>query len=163
MRYEPDRTGDSRGDAAPRRRVGCSAKNNSCCVIVRSLILVPHGQEIARRAGVSRPESVRLLAVPEIPLPAEADLRQAARQFDLITQDTAGLTIGHGIFVREQCLKDAKLVAHELMHVAQYERHGSILGFLARDLSECNEFGYPAAPMEQEAIAFAVSVFPQPQ
>jgi ribulose-5-phosphate 4-epimerase/fuculose-1-phosphate aldolase len=145
----------------PRAAAWAAAQEQLILRDSRSLILVPQGQEIARRAGVSHPENVRLLAVPEIPLPAEADLRQAARQFDLITQDTAGLTIGHGIFVREQCLKDAKLVTHELMHVAQYERHGSILGFLARYLSECNEFGYPAAPMEQEAIAFAESICPQ--
>jgi hypothetical protein len=46
------------------------------------------------------------------------------------------------------------------MHVAQYERHGSIIAFLQQYLSEVNEYGYPAAAMEQEAIAFAESVFP---
>jgi len=126
-----------------------------------SQILGPQGQEIARRAGVTRPEDVRILAVSDIPLPEEADLRQAAQAFGLITQATGGLAIGHGIFVRKEFANDAKLVAHELMHVAQYERYGSILAFLQRYLSECNEFGYPAAPMEQEAIDFAEQVFPR--
>jgi hypothetical protein len=125
-----------------------------------SRILVPQAQDIARRAGVVRPEDVRILAVPAIPLPEEVDLRQAAQAFGLITPRTGGLTIGHGILVRQDCLNDAKLIAHELMHVAQYERLGSILAFLQRYLWECNEVGYPAAPMEQEAIAFAESVFP---
>jgi ribulose-5-phosphate 4-epimerase/fuculose-1-phosphate aldolase len=125
-----------------------------------SLILVPEGQAIARRAGVSRPAAVRILGVTEIPLPEEKDLREAAVQFGLITPGTAGLTIGHGIFVRQDCLKDPKLIAHELMHVAQYERHGSIPAFLQQYLSEVNQYGYPAAPMEQEAVAFAESVFP---
>jgi len=128
-----------------------------------ALVLIPEGQDIARRAGVQRPNAVRLLAVPELPLPDEADLREAARAFGLITLETAGLTIGHGIFVRQDCLNDAKLIAHELMHVAQYERHGSILAFLRQYLSEVNEYGYPAAPMEQEAIAFAGTVFPRPR
>jgi hypothetical protein len=57
-------------------------------------------------------------------------------------------------------LKDPKLVAHELMHVAQYERLGSIPAFLQQYLSEVNQYGYPAAPMEQEAIAFAEREFP---
>ena len=106
------------------------------------------------------PQAVRILAVSEIPLPEQDDLREAAGTFGLITRDTAGLTLGHGIFVRNDCLKDPKLVAHELMHVAQYERHGSILAFLKRYLSEVNEYGYPAAPMEREAIAFAENEFP---
>jgi hypothetical protein len=125
-----------------------------------SLVLIPEGQVIARRAGVSQPEAVRILAVPEIPLPEEADLREAAVAFGLITPGTAGLTIGYGIFVRQDCLKDPKLIAHELMHVAQYERLRSIPAFLQQYLSEVNQYGYPAAPMEQEAITFAESVFP---
>lgn len=46
------------------------------------------------------------------------------------------------------------------MHVAQYERHGSIPAFLQQYLNEVNQYGYPANPMEQEAVAFAESVFP---
>jgi hypothetical protein len=126
----------------------------------QALALIPHGQDIARRAGVARPEAVRILGVPEIPLPEEADLRQAAVALGVITPGTAGLTIGHGIFVRQDCIKDAKLIAHELKHVAQYELHGSILAFLQQYLSEVNQHGYPAAPLEQEAIAFAESEFP---
>jgi hypothetical protein len=125
-----------------------------------SLVLIPQGQDIARRAGVARPEAVRILGVPEIPLPDEADLRQAAVAFGLITPGTAGLTIGHGIYVRQDYLNDAKLIAHELKHVAQYERLGGIPAFLRQYLSEVNQHGYPAAPMEQEAIDFAESEFP---
>jgi hypothetical protein len=125
-----------------------------------ALVLSPQGQETARRAGVQRPDAVRLLPVQQIPLPEEEDLREAAAAFGLITPETAGLTIGQGIFVREDCANDAKLIAHELKHVAQYDRHGSIIAFLQQYLSEVNEYGYPAAAMEQEAIAFAESVFP---
>ena len=41
----------------------------------QSLVLIPEGQAMARRAGVEQPEAVRILGVPEIPLPEEADLR----------------------------------------------------------------------------------------
>lgn len=126
----------------------------------KSLILVPQGHDIARRAGIARPEAVRILGVPEIPLPEEPDLKKAAIAFGLITLGTAGLTIGHGMFVRQDCLRDAKLIAHELKHVAQYERLGSIPAFLQHYLLEVNQHGYAAAPMEQEAITFAESEFP---
>ncbi|MBZ5724168.1 MAG: hypothetical protein LAP87_04160 [Acidobacteriia bacterium] len=96
----------------------------------------------------------------ELPLPDDADLRQAAVAFGLITPGTAGLSIGHGIIVRQDCLRDATLIAHELKHVAQYERLGSIPAFLQQYLAEVNQHGYPAAPLEQEAVAFAESEFP---
>jgi hypothetical protein len=47
---------------------------------IDALALTSQGQEIARRAGVQRPDAVRLLVVPEIPLPEEADLREAAAE-----------------------------------------------------------------------------------
>ena len=37
----------------------------------RSLILIPEEQVIARRAGIARPEAVRILGVPDIPLPSD--------------------------------------------------------------------------------------------
>src|SRR5258708_30529522 len=110
-----------------------------------ALVLSPQGQETARRAGVQRPDAVRLLPVQQIPLPEEEDLREAATAFGLITPETAGLTIGQGIFVREDCANDAKLIAHdELKHVAQYDRHASIIAFLQQSVSELNDYGYPS-------------------
>jgi hypothetical protein len=129
-------------------------------ILERGIGLSERGIEVARHAGVQHPERVRLLPVATIPIPEEADLRQAAQEFGLITQQTAGLTIGYGIFVLQNCSNDAKLVAHELMHVAQCENSGGIPGFLVKYLSEVNEYGYPEAPMEQQAIAFAESEFP---
>jgi len=125
-----------------------------------SRALTVQEQEIARQAGVQRPEGVRILAVPEIPFPQEAELRAAAEIVGLSTRGASGLTVGHGIFVRHDLADDAKLVTHELRHVAQYERRGSILAFLRRYLFEVNEFGYPDAPMEQDAIAFAEYIWP---
>jgi len=67
------------------------------------------GHDIARRAGVTRPEAVRILAVPEILQPEEDDLRQASSEFGVITAATAGLTLGRGILVRQDYLHDEKL------------------------------------------------------
>lgn len=127
-------------------------------ILGQGVSLSDQGIEVARHAGVQHPENVRLLSVPEIPLPEEADLKQAAQEFGLLTPGTEGLTIGYGVFVRQNCLS-VSLAAHELKHVAQYESCGSIAAFLQKYLSEVNEHGYPEAPLEQEAIIFAEREF----
>ena len=75
--------------------------------------------------------------MPRSPSPEEADLRQAAGAFGLISADSVGLALGYGIFMRPDCLNDPKLIAHELKHVAQYERHG-IPAFFRQYLAEVN-------------------------
>jgi hypothetical protein len=106
----------------------------------------------ARSAGVNFPEKIRLLAVDEIPLPDNLILRLASHSMRLITKDTDGLTLRYGIFITKDCLNDRKLIAHECIHTAQYERLGGFTQFLDRYLTECIEIGYPEAPMEQEAV-----------
>ena len=122
--------------------------------------LTPQEHDIARRAGIARAEAVRILGVPEIPSPEETDLREAAGAFGLILPDSVGLALGYGIFMRQDCLNDPKLIAHELRHVSQYERHGGIQAFFQQYLAEVNRHRYPDAPMERDAIAFAESEFP---
>ncbi|MEK7953441.1 hypothetical protein [Luteolibacter soli] len=106
----------------------------------------------ARLIGVEFPERIRLLKIDAIPVPEDPILAQAAAVAELLTPATAGLTIRHGIFIRSDCWNDRRLIAHECAHTAQYERMGGIEQFLAQYLRECIEIGYPAAPMEQEAV-----------
>ena len=106
----------------------------------------------ARQVGVVHPERVRLLAVPSIPTPKHPVLRAAGEATGLISPFTAGLALRHGIYVRRDFADDRILVAHELVHSAQYERFGSFAAFLRQYLHECLTIGYPDAPMEQEAI-----------
>jgi hypothetical protein len=107
----------------------------------------------ARVIGVREPERVRLLALSRVPLPRDLTLRTAAAAIQFLTPATCGLTLRYGIFIRSDCWRDRNLVAHELAHTAQYERLGGIEEFLRKYLMECLTIGYPAAPMEQEAIA----------
>lgn len=109
----------------------------------------------ARRAGVREPERVRLLALARVPAPSDLTLRTAAAAIQFLTPATRGLTLGYGIFIRSDCWDDRQLIAHELVHTMQYERMGGIEPFLRQYLFECLTVGYPAAPMEQEAIALA--------
>lgn len=109
----------------------------------------------ARAIGLREPERVRLLALARVPMPDNLTLRTAAAAIQFLTPATRGLTLRYGIFIRQDCWGDRRLVAHELVHTAQYERLGGIESFLRQYLLECLQIGYPAAPLEQEAIAMA--------
>ena len=109
----------------------------------------------ARALGVRQPERVRLLCLASVPMPDDLTLKAAAAAVQFLTPATRGLALRHGIFVRRDCWRERALIAHELAHTAQYERLGGIEPFLRRYLQECLTIGYPAAPMEQEAIAAA--------
>ena len=106
----------------------------------------------ARQVGVKQPERVRLLYVPEIPIPEDPVLRAATLQTQFLSPRTRGLTLRYGIFIREDCRDDPTMVIHELGHTAQYERMGGFESFLRQYLFECLTIGYPEAPMEQEVI-----------
>lgn len=109
----------------------------------------------ARAIGVCAPERVRLLALAQVPAPRNLTLRTAAAAIQFLTPETRGLALRYGIFVRSDCWGERWLVAHELAHTAQYERLGGIRPFLKQYLHECLTIGYPAAPLEQEAIVAA--------
>jgi hypothetical protein len=107
----------------------------------------------ARAAGVQESERVRLLKVESIPSPAHPVLKAACAATNFIPAAPRGLTVRYGIFLRSDCWRDRTIIAHELVHTAQYERLGGILPFLSKYLLECATTGYSHAPMEQEAMA----------
>lgn len=109
----------------------------------------------AKMIGVRQPERVRLLQLDTVPTPTDPILKGAAAAIHFLTPETRGLTLQYAIFVRSDYWRDRSLIAHELVHTAQYERLGGILPFLDQYLSECITIGYPAAPMEEEAILIA--------
>ncbi len=114
----------------------------------------------ATTIGIKSPERVRLLSVAQIPIPAHPALRSAAEVTQLISPRTIGLTLRYGIFIRVDCWGDRRLIIHELVHTFQYERLGGFLPFLRQYLHECITIGYPAAPMEQEAVDTTRRLFP---
>jgi hypothetical protein len=69
--------------------------------------------------------------------------------------DTSGLTAWHGVIVRLDCRRNLRLLAHEFVHVAQYERLGRE-GFLQEYIQQIAAHGYPDAPFELEAEAKAI-------
>lgn len=121
-------------------------------ILAQGTPLTPHQRFDAHLAGVKSSASVRLLRVDFVPIPTNPILRKANDLFGLVSPVTAGITFGHGIYIRDDMWGDRALVAHELVHVGQYERYGSVRAFLHDYLSECLTIGYPNGPLEQEAI-----------
>ena len=108
--------------------------------------------QIAKEIGIEKPKKIRIWEVEDIPLPDNPELKEIALAADLISPNTIGLTLGHGIFVRKDCQNDQRLIIHELVHTMQYEKMGGFTPFLSRYLQECLSVGYQHAAMEQEAI-----------
>jgi hypothetical protein len=110
---------------------------------------------LARAAGILAPGRVRLEKVDAIPI---SEHRWLGKLLPDVFGDTVGLTLRYGILIRRECWGDRRLIAHELAHVAQYERFGGVRPFLRRYFRECLLDGYPFGPLEREAIAFASRV-----
>ena len=112
----------------------------------------------ARVIGVCNPERVRLLRVDSIPVPVHPMLRAAAASINFLTAAPRGLALDYGIFIRADYWRDRALIAHELVHTAQFQRLGGILPFLQIYIFQCATVGYPNAPLELEAIATAARI-----
>jgi hypothetical protein len=112
----------------------------------------------AKAIGVRNPERVRLLRVEMVPVPAHPMLRTAAASMNFLTAAPRGLALNYGIFVRADYWRDRALIAHELVHILQYQRLGGILPFLQTYICQCATVGYPNAPLELEAIATAARI-----
>ena len=117
--------------------------------------------EDARKVGVLHPEKIRLQYVEPIPMPTGRVLTELGLRTGVISQATAGITLGYGIFIRSPFRRDRSLCVHECVHVGQYERFGSIEAFLRDYLRECLDPGYPFGVLEQEAITRAAEIAPE--
>ena len=123
-------------------------------VILRDGVALSAEQiSLARALGVAAAERVRVMPVDGVPMPLPRWARAAAQRMGLISAPIAGMTLGYGIVLRDDCCNDTRLLAHELAHVAQYERLGGINGFLRQYLRECVWPGYPRGALEIEAQA----------
>ena len=109
--------------------------------------------ELARRAGVRRPDRIRVLVVDDMPSAGLPWMRRLAARWGLSMDGVIGLCLRYGIFLRRRPGRLETLV-HECVHTAQYERLGGLAAFLSRYLGECLRYGYDRAPMEIEAERF---------
>ena len=134
------------------------AKHHEAQILRQGVALSPAEMRDARAAGIREPYRVRTLLVDEIPVPPESLLKFSSDDMALFPQAPSGLTLNYGVFIRRDCHGNRRLLAHELVHTAQYERLGGIVPFLRDYLFECATFGYHNAPLEQEAEEIAKQI-----
>lgn len=124
------------------------AKAQCDAALESGLPLGADGIKIAHQVGVKAPERVRIQWVTRLPAPTDPVFQPLLEATQIA--DMAGLTLGYAIFLVKEHT-DAKLIAHELRHVHQYERLGGIDGFMPIYLAQVAEVGYFNAPLEQDA------------
>lgn len=108
---------------------------------------------IARAVGVAHPEQVRVLVHDTFTEPRDPAFVALARKLGVdVDADEAGSTAGHGIQIKPKFARSRRLLAHELTHVAQYERLGTA-GLVRQYMTQLLMFGYARAPLEAEARA----------
>lgn len=110
----------------------------------------------ARRMGVATPEKIRLMPFEGIPARHGRIIYRIGKRVGWFPE-IAGITLGHGIYLRKTRMADRKLIAHECVHVGQYERMGTA-GFLCAYLTECLLLGYCESPLEREACERAEEI-----
>jgi hypothetical protein len=116
-------------------------------------------EERAKRAGVKRPEKIRVLAVDRVPMPGPGWMHKLAARLGFDGSQTAGMALRYGVFVRTECQADPELLVHECCHTGQYERKGSIGAFMREYLVQCLRYGYYGSALEAEARAAAEREF----
>jgi hypothetical protein len=126
------------------------AKRQESTILKTGAPLSLEQSKLAARLGIQHPERIRLRAVAEVP-PLNWLLRLLGQKLGVVSGQTIGMTLRYGIFIREEHWGDRRLLAHELAHVAQYERLGGFRGFLKPYLEECINPGYPLGDLELEA------------
>ncbi|MES2279875.1 MAG: hypothetical protein V4542_00530 [Pseudomonadota bacterium] len=112
--------------------------------------LTDYGLDLARRVGVVDANRIRILLVADIPRPTEPLLIQAMERTGMLGPDMNGVTLGHGIYIRES-KNSVRLLTHEFRHVHQYEVAGSIASYIPAYLEQIVQFGYWDAPFEVDA------------
>lgn len=128
------------------------ARKQEAIILREGFPLDEEGLRDAEAVGVPDPSAVRILLVDAIPFPGNPFLLKMAAATGLYSQTTQGLSLRYGIYIRKDCFPDRRMVAHECVHTAQYERLGGFKPFLRQYLKECILIGYPESPLEQEAI-----------
>ncbi len=126
------------------------ARRQEARILAEGRTLTVSEAAFASWLGVSNPGEIRVLEIEQIPMPGKG-LRWIARLTGYPHQPPAGMALGRGVFVKQKLAKHRELVAHELVHVAQYQRLGGLESFLKCYLMECLMQGYEGAPLEIEA------------
>ena len=132
------------------------AKQQEAYILQHGASLAAHQLADAGRAGVQNPDRVRVLVVDRIPLPDDKELAEAARRAQIITEASRGVAIGYGIIIRADSWQNRELLLHQLVHVAQCERYGSLEAYVGEYLSDrVSSPDFSVGSLEDEARSLA--------
>lgn len=132
------------------------AKRQEAYILQHGAPLAAHQLADAGRAGVENPGRVRVLVVDRIPLPDDEELAEAARRAQIITEASRGVAIGYGIIIRADSWQNRELLLHQLVHVAQCERSGSLESFVGEYLGDrLSSPDFSVGSLEDEARGLA--------
>lgn len=117
---------------------------------------------IASMLGLATPDDVWIMEVEQVPNP----LRKWAsclgpniqRQ---IAGDIDGITLGQGIYIKKVHASSMSLIAHELVHIRQYQQAKSVWNFMCKYIYQCLSDGYYDAAWEVEARKGSAEVIGQ--
>jgi hypothetical protein len=138
------------------------AESYASQAIARGTPLSDAQATLARQVGVRDPSKVRIRVVDELPAPQDPVLVAAAGRIGLMPQAASGMTLGYAVLLKRGAEKDARLLSHELRHVAQYEEKGGIRPFLTVHIPQLMQFGYEDSPFERDARAHEIGPRPAP-
>ena len=132
------------------------AKEQEAFILRHGASLSTRQMADARLAGVQDPARIRVLVVDRMPLPEGGELAEAARSAQIITNASRGVAIGHGIIIRVDSWNNRELLLHQLVHVAQCERSGSLESFVRDYLCDRhNARDFSLGAFEDEARGLA--------
>jgi hypothetical protein len=122
-------------------------------ILRRGRPLTAEEARIAQAVGVAHPEQVRVLVSNDFIQPRDRAFVALARRLGIdLDAGLLGRTSGHGVQLRHGSARSRRLLAHELTHVAQYERMGTA-ALLRQYFVELLVVGYERSPIEAEARA----------
>ena len=106
---------------------------------------------VAEALSLSHPDTVFIHVIERVPNPLHLLLCLARSCGASFITEAEGITLGSGIYVDTESAESLELIAHELVHVRQYQRVGSIWSFMVEYLYQCLMVGYFDAEWEMEA------------
>lgn len=108
---------------------------------------------LARAVGVQHPDRVRIVIGFTYPAPTSTTFNDRIRAtIRSAPVPLAASTFGHAIFINPDDRHIRSVLAHELTHVAQFERLG-MPEFVHQFVLQLTLFGRLRAPLEREATA----------
>ncbi len=121
--------------------------------LAKGLPLNASARQLATAAGVADPARVRIVVGLSWPAPTNPHmLQQIKRAYGTLPALPLASTFGYAIYLSPKVAGNRVVLAHELTHVAQFERLG-IEGFVHEYLLELTLLGHALAPLERAAIA----------